>query len=865
MSNLFLQPEDFERIFKDHLKIETYSKSIESLFSDRLLRRIDYKPYYQRNYVWDDDKASYFIESILLGTEIPPLIFFKNADQIEVIDGRQRFETIKRFKNSEFQLTKKGLSALKQLSKSTYKSFFDNPENAHIIYLFLDAKIRIVEFEIVNEPKLDPILEDKIKKEIFARYNSGITPLTTPEIDNAVYDTDPIYQYFKNRLKQEPDFEQLIYNLFLKPSRNSTKEKDRGKILQFIRRNLVLKMFPIRYYSWGNSRTETLGKLFEYLSDQNPEPEPLCQSFIEKVKIVESFRQIFIELKLNHNRLVFECLLWSLLILENENVDLSRLKRKELVKKISKEISNNFQKYYEEQTIFYKQIQERYTFTAKLFEEEFKKNLKVYYEGSDQKRKELSKLRQTEDEDTVTKLSELQYLRVTKPEPSRNSIDDIARVMERKKFLVRPSYQRSEVINLSKASAIIESILLGINLPPIFIFKRSDGISEVIDGQQRLLTILGYLGKEYVDEENQKCRTKNSNFSLKNLRILKELRNKKFQDLELALQDKILDFQLFVVEIEESLNLEFNPVDLFVRLNNKPYPIKENSFEMWNSWAEREVITKIKDNVSKHREWFYLKLAKDRDRMENEELYTSLVYFEFKKLKEQNIEKILKVYKQNNRINARLASIKDISSVLTKVSEHQEDKKLFMNSITKVEKFISKVKCVLLDEDKDKNQLDAYFKNELDYLYKNRKESRSFRRTKQYFYILWYVLSPLNDEMVRYHRQVIKKELKDLFYRMKNSEDSNYDENQFTKEIEKFQNKYKQDKRKLKLSDSDKERLIKQQGNICPISGDPLFMGDEIEVDHKKPLAIGGLDSIDNLQITHKNANRRKGTKYKND
>ncbi|MGD1701081.1 hypothetical protein [Dapis sp. BLCC M229] len=43
MSNLFLQAEHFERIFKDHLKIETYSKSIESLFSDRFKNRIDYQ------------------------------------------------------------------------------------------------------------------------------------------------------------------------------------------------------------------------------------------------------------------------------------------------------------------------------------------------------------------------------------------------------------------------------------------------------------------------------------------------------------------------------------------------------------------------------------------------------------------------------------------------------------------------------------------------------------------------------------------------------------------------------------------------------------------------------------------------------
>ncbi|MCD4669350.1 MAG: DUF262 domain-containing protein, partial [Actinomycetia bacterium] len=109
MSNIFLSEDEFERIFKSHLKIETYSKSIESLFSPRMLNRIDYKPYYQRNYVWDKHKASYFIESILLGTEIPPLIFFNNGELIEVIDGRQRFETINRFKDNKFSLTQKGL------------------------------------------------------------------------------------------------------------------------------------------------------------------------------------------------------------------------------------------------------------------------------------------------------------------------------------------------------------------------------------------------------------------------------------------------------------------------------------------------------------------------------------------------------------------------------------------------------------------------------------------------------------------------------------------------------------------------------------------------------------------------------------
>lgn len=99
-------------------------------------------------------------------------------------------------------------------------------------------------------------------------------------------------------------------------------------------------------------------------------------------------------------------------------------------------------------------------------------------------------------------------------------------------FLVRPSYQRTEVINISKASSIIESILLDISLPPIFIYKRKDGVSEVIDGQQRLLTILGFIGQDYMDESCHQCTGKNSGFALKGLKILKHLNNKTYKDLK---------------------------------------------------------------------------------------------------------------------------------------------------------------------------------------------------------------------------------------------------------------------------------------------------------------------------------------------
>ena len=162
-------------------------------------------------------------------------------------------------------------------------------------------------------------------------------------------------------------------------------------------------------------------------------------------------------------------------------------------------------------------------------------------------------IKQKSDVDISKQLDELKELRIDKAEPSSTTIEDLSSQMLRKRFLVRPSYQREEVINLVKSSSIIESILLDIKLPPIFIFKRKDGVSEVIDGQQRLLTILGYMGESFCDEKGNNMYSKKNQFKLKDLRVLDELNGLRFNSLDTKLQDKIYDFNLSVVTIDEGL------------------------------------------------------------------------------------------------------------------------------------------------------------------------------------------------------------------------------------------------------------------------------------------------------------------------
>lgn len=850
----------FEKIFKEHLKVETQSKSIESLFSLRSKSKINYKPYYQRNYVWDDHKATYFIESILLGTEIPPLIFFNDNNGVEVIDGRQRYETIMRFMANEFSLTGKGLTHLSQLKGSTWDSL-SKKEN-EIIETFLDSKLRLIEFRLVNKPPLDPVLQDQVKKEIFSRYNSGITPLKKAEIDNAIYDSDHLTNYFKDHYLKHPDFQEMVFVNFFKQPVNFLDDLPTDKILSFTRRSLILALYPINYFVRGTGRTNTLAKLYEFYSDQNIDnAQEIYQKFCNKVTFLDQVRKYAKENDLKINRLALECFLWGYNILDIEEVKCDLNKE---IKTAAEYIDANFDYYTLVDYNFSPEIMARFLATAEYFQNKFHTDFATYITANDKKKLELKELSKTEE--SSTKLSELETLRLSKPEPSNNSIDDILRKMTRRRFLLRPSYQRKEVINVKKASSIIESVLLGIKLPPIFVFRREDGTNEVIDGQQRLLTLLGYLGQDYLNEQNKLVKSRNHKFKLKNLRILKELNGCGYEQLSEELKDKILDFQIYVVEIDEVQNPYFDPIDLFIRLNDKPYPIRENSFEMWNSWADVEVIASIRDLKESVDDWFYIKKikrSKDRDRMENEELLTSLCYIEF--YRDKDFPKTIDVYQKTTRMNSRISTKARISNMMQSLTENPDIKPDFFTSVKAVGSNIKKIKYVLIDKDVKKEELADFLKDQLDFVFNGGRSEKGFRRRIQDFYFLWILIGKLNFEMVKHHRINMKSEIMEIFNFIKDIPEDYQEESagfeKYLKMVQDFHEKYNKSARKMRLTESEKLEMIKEQKNTSSLSDAPIFLGDDIEIDHIKPIAIGGKDELRNLGVAHKTENRSKGSK----
>ncbi|MDR2907796.1 MAG: DUF262 domain-containing protein, partial [Bacteroidales bacterium] len=60
-----------------------------------------------------------------------------------------------------------------------------------------------------------------------------------------------------------------------------------------------------------------------------------------------------------------------------------------------------------------------------------------------------------------------------------------------------PGFQRNYVWDIKRASKLIESLLIGIPIPQLFLYEQRKNNFLVIDGQQRLLTIYFFKQKRF--------------------------------------------------------------------------------------------------------------------------------------------------------------------------------------------------------------------------------------------------------------------------------------------------------------------------------------------------------------------------------
>jgi uncharacterized protein with ParB-like and HNH nuclease domain len=79
---------------------------------------------------------------------------------------------------------------------------------------------------------------------------------------------------------------------------------------------------------------------------------------------------------------------------------------------------------------------------------------------------------------------------VINTEDSKISVREIFNKIKQGEIITDPDYQRNYIYDEDKASSVIESIMIGIPIPPIYTSENYNEVAEVIDGVQRLTSIV---------------------------------------------------------------------------------------------------------------------------------------------------------------------------------------------------------------------------------------------------------------------------------------------------------------------------------------------------------------------------------------
>ena len=151
------------------------------------------------------------------------------------------------------------------------------------------------------------------------------------------------------------------------------------------------------------------------------------------------------------------------------------------------------------------------------------------------------------------------------------SIREFQTMKQEGDLVLQPPYQRKFVMDVKLCSRLIESILMDVPIPVIYLAEESSGVFSIIDGQQRLTTFVSFLDGKFPDGKQ---------FVLSGLNVLKELNRKSFADLDKELQTKIKTTTIHSIVIKKESNEDIK-FEIFERLNTGS--IKLNEDEIRNS------------------------------------------------------------------------------------------------------------------------------------------------------------------------------------------------------------------------------------------------------------------------------------------
>lgn len=186
-------------------------------------------------------------------------------------------------------------------------------------------------------------------------------------------------------------------------------------------------------------------------------------------------------------------------------------------------------------------------------------------------------------------------------------------------IVLNPDYQRDYKFSKKKESSIIESLLLNIPIPVIYLSKDTEQekvLLNVIDGAHRLRAMY---------------RFRNNEFALTQLTKLKSLETKKFDELPPNVRNRLdMDSQINVESIDVSNNEELE-YEVFVRFNQSTNPLTKQELNEvvyrspFSLWVKDVLIENLFKTI-KFKKMFKCNDTRKLDKTINYDLYACLGY-----------------------------------------------------------------------------------------------------------------------------------------------------------------------------------------------------------------------------------------------
>lgn len=174
--------------------------------------------------------------------------------------------------------------------------------------------------------------------------------------------------------------------------------------------------------------------------------------------------------------------------------------------------------------------------------------------------------------------------------PADPTLELLANKVQQKDIIV-PFYQRKYVWKVEQASRLIESFLMGLPVPQVFLYVNDDDQLEIIDGQQRIMSVKyffeGYFGEPDVQGRRQL-------FKLKGLSERSEYNGKTFTELAIRDQRRLRNTSLRAIHIKQlKPSLRNDSVfHIFERLNTGGTRLKPQ--EIRNAVYRGRIVDELK-------------------------------------------------------------------------------------------------------------------------------------------------------------------------------------------------------------------------------------------------------------------------------